>query len=388
MKLDRLEFALSPGLTGRLAALAATGALTALVGISLAPERVWPDLLLAGFFLVGLGLAGLVFIALHYVSGAGWGVAIRRVPEALVALLPAGSLLLALVLLVRPNLYPWFGMAWSDPTGALWFKQLWLSRPFFLLRAAIYLALWLAFGRLIVRTSRQQDEHGDLALTRRNTRLSAAFLVTFGVTFWLASFDWLMSLQPSWYSTIFGVYNFAGLFSSGLAAIILVLLWLQRLGALYETFTEQHRLDLGRLLFAFSTFWAYIWFSQFMLIWYANIPEETSYFLPLVRGDWGWLFVGNLTLNWILPFLILLPRSYKKSPSALAKVSLLVLAGRGLDLYLMTAPRPHPLLTIWELGIALGVLALAGLLVFRALREAPLVPVGDPYLTESLHYHQ
>ena len=175
MKPDRLEFALPPGLTGRLRALAAIGATTALVGFSLAPDRVWPDLLLAGFFLVSLGLSGLVFIALHYVSGAGWGVAIRRVPEALVAVLPAGAVLLWLVLLARPTLYPWFDMAWPDPVGSLWFKQAWLSRPFFLTRAAIYLAIWLAFGCAIVRNSRRQDQ---LRLRHDGTRHSHALLLS------------------------------------------------------------------------------------------------------------------------------------------------------------------------------------------------------------------
>ena len=165
------------------------------------------------------------------------------------------------------------------PERALAFKHFWLSRPFFLMRAAIYSGIWILFAHAIRQRSRRQDHDGDPRWTHENFRLSAAFLVLFGITVTLASFDWVMSLEYHWFSTIFGVYNFAGLFQSGLAAIILVALWLERAGPLKNVLNEAHLHDLGKLLFAFSVFWAYIWFSQYMLIWYTNIPEETSYFV-------------------------------------------------------------------------------------------------------------
>lgn len=391
MKEDRLESPAPASVVTLLQALTVFGGVTVFLGLALAPQRIWGNLLLTALWLLGVGLGGIAFVALQYVSGAGWSVAFRRVPEAMSATLKAGALLLALVLLGHPKLYPWVGKVWEDPEGTLWFKRAWLSQPFFLARSAVYLLTWLAFASAIIRTSRRQDENGEIELTRKNARLSAAFLVAFGLTFCLASFDWVMSLEPMWFSTIFGVYNFAGVLNSGLAVLIILAVWLKGLGPLNRTLTEQHLLDLGRLLFAFCTFWMYIWFSQYMLIWYANIPEETAYFVRRVGGPWGVLFLLNMLVNWAVPFLALLPRASKQNPRILVTVAWVVVAGRFLDLYLMIVPPllgSQPALGVWEAGIWLGALGLTALIVFRALGRASLVPLGDPYLAESLRYHQ
>ncbi len=364
----------------------ALGALTLAAGIFLAPERVWPNFLLVNYYLLGVGLAGLVFVALLYVTTGAWGVALRRVPEAMTAAIPLAALGLGILFLARPSLYSWTQPS-PEPVPA--FRHFWLSQPFFTLRAGLYLLLWIFFARRMVRDSRRQDEDGDLAHTRHNLRRSALFLVIFGVTFWLASYDWIMSLEPSWSSTIFGIYNFAGLFSSGVAAIIVLAVHLERLGPLHGVLTEDHLHDLGKLLFAFSTFWMYIWFSQYMLIWYANIPEETVYFTRRLHGYWQPLFLLNILLNWAVPFLALLSRPAKRRAGTLVKVAVVVLAGRWLDLYLMILPTyvgPQPAFSAWELGLMLGALGLFVLIFFHAFRQAPVVPVRDPYLEESLHY--
>lgn len=389
MKGDLADFVPSPRTVHTLQVLAAFGAVAAIAGFFLAPQRIWPGLLLASYALVCLGLAGLFFVALQYVTGASWSVAIRRVPEAMSAALPVGAIGMLLVLLARPSLYPWRGGHLGPAEGYLGFKQVWLSEPFFLARALFYLVLWLVFRALLLRTSRRQDSTGAFTETQRNIRLGTAFVVLFGISFWLASYDWVMSLEPEWYSTIFGVYNFAGLFESGLAAIAFLVVWL-RSSALRHTVTRDHLQDLSTLLFAFATFWMYIWFSQYMLIWYANLPEETSYFIRRVHGLWGALFVFNVVLNWAVPFLVLLPRANKRNPRVLAATAVVVLVGRALDLYFMILPPfagARPVLGLWELGILSGVVGLFGLTVLRALRQAPLVPIGDPYLGESLHYH-
>lgn len=260
MNRDKLTFSLPEGSARLLRTGLGLGGLTLLAGLLLAPQRIWPNLLLASYFVLGMGLAGAFFVALQYVSGAGWSVALRRIPEAMTMLLPAGAIGLALVFLAKPSLYPWAAASGSGAEALHGFKHAWLNLPFFLARSAVYLAAWMVLALAIVRTSRRQDDDGDVEHTHRNVRLSAIFIVVFGATFWLASYDWIMSLDPHWYSTIFGVYNFAGLFLAGLAAIILLAIWLERLGPLRHILTERHLLDLGRLLFAFSTFWAYIWF--------------------------------------------------------------------------------------------------------------------------------
>ena len=385
------EFVCVPGLKliQRMKILAGIGTITFAAGLYFAPQRTWLNLLLISYYLLGLALAGAVWVTLQYVSGAHWSTALRRVPEAMAGLLPFAALGILAVLIFRPTLYSWTSGLHSDG-GAIGFKRMWLSLPFFRIRAVFYLLGWLGFIWAVLRTSRRQDGDGDLKHTRTSTRLAAAFLVFFGVTFCLASFDWIMSLEPEWYSTIFGFYNFAGAFLSGLAMLALLLVWLQGHSSLKSVIREEHLHDVGKLLFAFSTFWAYLWFSQYMLIWYANLPEETVYYVRRLHGFWQPLFVLNLVLNWVVPFFALLPRMNKQKAGILVRVSIVLLAGRWLDLYLMIMPSfsgGKPRIGLWEIGLVAGLVGVFGLAFFAALRRAPLVPVRDPYLAESLHYH-
>jgi hypothetical protein len=362
----------------------------ALVGAAVfSPPRFWANLLLASFLLVGLGLAGTFFVALQYMCSASWSVAFRRVPEALSSLLPAGGAGLLAILFLHPGLYPWAHPALPGEEALNRFKAVWLSLPFFWARSLFYLALWFVLGRAIRRNSRQQDQYPGAQYTRANIRYSAAYLVAFGLTFWIASMDWIMSLEPYWSTTMFGVYNFAGLFLSGLAAIILVVIYLKQTTSLRDFVNEEHLHDLGKLLFAFSTFWMYIWFSQYMLIWYADIPEETTYYILRQHGFWAPIFLLNIFLNWIIPFVVLMPVSSKRNPSALAKVAIVVLAGRWVDLYLMIFPPlvGQPAFGLWEIGAIVGVAAAAWFVIQRSVHEASLVPLNDPRLEESLHYH-
>jgi hypothetical protein len=369
--------------------MAAIGGVTLLAGLYLAPQRIWLNLLLISYYLLGLALAGAVWVTLQYVSGAHWSTALRRVPEAMTTLLPFAAVGILAVLVLKPSIYPWTNGLASD-SGAIGFKRLWLSLPFFRLRAVVYLLGWLGFVWALLRISRSQDADGDPRHTRLSARLAAAFLVFFGITFCLASFDWIMSLEPEWYSTIFGFYNFAGLFVSGLAALALLLVWLQRHSPMKTVITQQHLHDLGKLIFGFSTFWAYLWFSQYMLIWYANLPDETVYYIRRLEGFWQPLFVLNFFLNWVVPFFALLPRLNKQRPGVLVRVGIVLLAGRWLDLYLMIMPAfspGKPRIGVWEIGMVAGMVGVFVLGLFAALRKAPLVPVRDPYLAESLHYH-
>ena len=389
---DQPRFSLDPVERWSLTALAAIGVIAAAVGSVLAPDRAWGSWLVMGHYAIGLGLAGLCFVAIHYTTGASWSVAIRRIPEGLAGTLLFGSLLLALAFLARPELYPWTSGSLIATGGSEWaFKRWWLSWPFFLVRAAIYCTLWIGFAFAIRRRSRKQDADGDPRWTEGNARLSAAFLVVFGATFSLASIDWTMSLEPQWFSTIFGIYAFAGLFVSGVAAIILVAIWLERRGPLGQILSDDHLHDLGKLLFAFSAFWMYIWFSQYLLIWYTNIPEETSYFERRLHGGWGVLVAANVVLNWIVPFAVLLRRDAKRDRRTLAWVAGTVLIGRWLDLYLMIFPTvvgETPRVGVWEIGVTVGATGAFGLVLAWVLGRAPAVPLADPQLKESLDYGQ
>jgi hypothetical protein len=367
--------------------LAVLGGAALVGGLLQSPQRAWLNLLLVSYYLLSLGLGGLVFVALQYVTGAGWSVGLRRVPEAMAAILPVAALGLAAVFLARPSLYPWFGAPAGEAEALSPLRHAWFQQPFFLARAAFYLACWLALGFALVRTSRRQDRDGDPARSRTNVRLSALFLVVFAVTFWQASQDWLMSLDGDWSSTIFSVYQFGGLFLGGLAAITLLAACLRWLGPFRHVLRGPHVHDLGKLLLGFSGLWGYLWYSQSMLVWYVNNPEEAGWYTRRLHGDWTVLFYLNVALNWIIPMLALLPRVARQRVGVLAAVSLVILAGRWVDLYLQVLPRSGeaPLAgAAWEIGLAVGAAGLFGLVFFVALGRAAVVPVGDPYLAESL----
>jgi hypothetical protein len=365
--------------------LVVLGGVALLYGLSETPDRVWPNVLLVSYYMLGLGLAGIVFVAIQYVSGAGWSVGLRRIPEAMSAVIPLAAVGLGIVFLAKPSLYPWADVSATEASPAL--RRDWYNQPFFLARAAFYVATWLILAFALVRTSRRQDQDHAISHTHGNIRLSAAFLVVFGVTFWLATSDWLMSLEPDWSSTMFAVYQFAGLFLAGLAGIIVLSSLLCWLGPFRRILTQQHIHDLGKLLFGFSTFWMYLWLFQYLLIWYVNNPEETAYFTRRLQPPWRWLFLVNLVLNWGIPFLVLLPRATKQSLGILAAIALVILAGRWLDLYLAILPytgAPTPTAILWEIGLFAGGAGLFALSFFAALGRAAFIPVGDPFLSESL----
>jgi hypothetical protein len=368
-----------------LKSLCAAGATGVAAGLIWQPSLTWASVLMAGYLLTGFGLAGIVFVAIQYACGAGWSTAFRRVPEAMCMILPAGAAVLAIVFLFHPSAY-----SWTSRVPHHGFQEFWLRRPFFLLRAFLYIDAWIGFAATIVHASRRQDSDRSVAHTHRNVRLSVIFLIVFAVTFWLASFDWIMSLEPEWASTIFGIYNFAGMFSGGLALLILLVLWQRHSGPLRDFVNEEHLHDLGKLLFAFSTFWMYIWFSQYMLIWYADISEETAYYIARLHNAWAPLFLLNMILNWAIPFAALLPRGTKRSARALGRVAVVVLAGRLLDVYLLIAPPlvgSRPAFGIGTAGALAGAAGIMLLAFYRGIREAAPVPLNDPYLEESLHYH-
>jgi hypothetical protein len=370
---------------------AIVGALVLLAGLWIAPQRTWADVLLGSFAMICLGLSGIFFVALQYATGAVWSIPLRRVGEAVSGALPVGAAGILSVLILHPTIYPWYGHPLVESEGWMGFKQAWLSYPFFLGRAILFIVVWLLFSRAILKNSRRQDQENGIELSRKNTRLSVGFMVAFGVTFWLASTDWVMSLEPNWASTIFGVYHFAGMFLAGLAVVALLTVFLRSSGPLRHGVTDSQYLDLGRMIVAFATFWMYIWFSQYMLIWYSNLSEETPYMVLRTKSGWGTLMIANLLLNWTLPFLLLLPRKNKMNPRVLMVACLLVLLGRVTDLYLMimpptspTTPRP----TVWDFAMLTVLTCSFALVTLRRFFASEPVPVGDPLFIVGMHGHE
>ncbi|MFN7132977.1 MAG: hypothetical protein ACK4N5_12920 [Myxococcales bacterium] len=369
---------------------APAGLAALLLGMVLDPVRGWSGLLTAAFLFLSISVGATVFLALHHVANAGWTSALKRVPEAVSAWVPFGAASMLLVIPGIHTLYHWSHAEALARDPLLAGKAPYLNVPFFVLRMVLALLVWHVFAMLLRNHSRAQDADGRVGHTRRSVTLSAVFLILFALTFCMASIDWLMSLSPHWFSTIFGFYNVAGMLQATVAFLAVAVVLLRRAGHLRQV-NENHLHDVGKLLFGFSTLWAYMWFSQFMLIWYANLPEETGWYLARTHGGWEWPFYGAIVLGWALPFLLLLPRPAKRNPDHLFRVALLVLAARWLDLYVIVAPSNLETFAgfgLAELGAVVGLGASFLLVVERALNAAPLVAPNDPYLVEGLHHRQ
>lgn len=349
--------------------------------------QLYHSYLLGWLYFVTLGVGGLFFVLLQHVTRAGWSVVVRRLAENIAITLPVLALLFVPLALGLHDLYPWAGHEAHDPVVAL--KAAWLSPGPFVLRAAIYLVAWSVLALWFWRQSALQDQMGALAITRRMQSVAAPALVVFALTLTFAAFDWVMSLAPRWYSTVFGGYVFAGLAMATFALLIVIALMLQRAGLLEGVVTAEHFHDLGKLLFAFVVFWAYIAFSQFMLMWYANMPEETNWFAHRLTPGWKPLSVFLVVGHFVAPFLFLLLRDVKRHRATLWVAALWALLMHWLDLYWLVmpslyaqGPRLHLLdvLTFLAIG-SIFVAALSGAMRLRA-----LVPVNDPRLAESLAF--
>jgi hypothetical protein len=366
--------------------------LTVIAGLLWSPERTWSTLLLSNLYLLFVCLAGALFISIQFLANSGWWVVLRRVPEAMMAGLPIVAILMLSLFFGRAVLYPWAHASAASPAhGEAAWASAYLEPAFVFVRMAIVLGVWVLLARAIRKVSLQQDDDPALAPMhhRRLVTYAALFTVVFAVSFSIGSVDWIMSLEPHWSSTIFAVYVFAGLLVSGLAALTLIVILLRHFGPLEGIVQESHLHDLGKLVFAFSTFWAYIWLSQYLLIWYGNLPEEIPYYAHRTGGPWLRWFLLNPVMNWAVPFLVLLPRASKHNARVLAAVCVLILCGHYLDLYLLIMPETLgvPAIGPLEILVPAGYVSLFIVLTWRALAQAPLVPRHDPYLDESLHHH-
>jgi len=359
-------------------------------------KRVLVSLWHSNVFFVGVSVVGTVFMAIQYVAYAGWSVVVKRINEALSAwLLPGGIVMLVVFLLGRHDIFHWThegimtkGSANYDAIVAG--KAGFLSTPFYLIRMVSYLFIWWAFSQRLRQLSLQEDLNGGTSYFHTSITTAALFLVLFAVTSSMSAWDWVMSVDVHWFSTMFGWYVFASWWVSGIAATTLIAIFLKQAGYL-PMLNSNHFHDLGKFMFGFSIFWTYVWFSQFMLIWYANLPEESVYFnqrLGGFDGRYTWMFYGNLLINFAFPFLALMTRDAKRQMIMLKIVCIAILVGHWSDFYLMLMPGTlkgdNGFLI--EIGIALIFLGAFLILVTRRLAAASLVPVNHPFIEESVHH--
>lgn len=345
---------------------------------------------LTGFvWLATVGLGALFFVLIQHLTRAGWSVIPRRQLEWLTGLLPASAALFLPVAFFAHDLYHhWMGPE-AQADVLIQKKAAYLNPTFFFVRAGVFLAAWSALSLWFWRTSRKQDETGDKELTLRMAARSAPAIIVLGVTLTFAAFDWLMSLDPHWYSTIYGVYVFAGSAVSSLAALALLTLALERKGLLEGITTVEHRHDIGKLLFGFTVFWAYIGFSQYLIIWYGNIPEETVYFRERWEGPWKVVSLVLVFGHFVVPFVALISRMAKRSRLVLGAAAALILAMHYVDIYWLVMPTlgEHGAQPSWiDLAGLLGPLGAGLLVIARRAATGPLYPVRDPRLAESLKF--
>ncbi len=350
--------------------------------------------LLAFTFCWSVVLGSLFFVALQHVTSSVWSVVLRRAAEMLAAPMWLIALLfvplLGLAFLPQgETLFPWTAAHASQDIAP---KAPYLDTTFFVVRNVVFFVIWIGFTLLFVRGSLRQDTgEGVERAAGRMRKYSGPFLVIFAFTVTFASFDWLMSLAPRWYSTIFGTYVFSGMTLTGLAAITLAVLWMRARGWLGKDLVRtDHLYNLGGLLFAFTCFWAYIAFSQYMLIWYGNLPDETFYLVVRTRNGWAGVTVLLAFLRFVIPFFLLLPRSAKAEPKPLAVASVLVILGQLVDLYWIIFPTHHvdtqPIgPAVW--GPSLLLVGVLGLAWAGFLRRHRVVAVGDPKLEKSRRFH-
>ncbi len=380
------------------------GLLTLLIGIFAfhgehGSARLWAGLLQNSSFFLLIALASTFFIGATTLAHGGWQIGFRRVPEAISMAVPVlgGILFLILMIIVfggNDHIYHWLNAHHVHEDKVLSWKSAFLNKGMFTGFTLVTIGLWVLFTIKLRNMSIEEDGWDLSAATGRriiwrNTVWCGGFIVIYtlsvgSTTPWL----WLMSIDSHWYSTMYSWYTFASTWVSGISLIILFLVHLKRNGYL-PMVNEEHLHDMGKLAFAFSIFWTYLWFSQYMLIWYANMPEETAYFQPRVWGEWRPIFFLNLLINFIAPLLYLMKRDTKRNYSSMVFISILIIFGHWLDFWQMVGPGTygHLVFPWYEAGLGLGFVGVIIFLVINNLAKAPLVPKNHPYLKESIVHH-
>lgn len=365
------------------------------LGVSFSQDKYvgWVDYLVFSLYFTTIAASSLFFLALSGVLNASWLTPYKRVPEAMSAFLPVSMIMMIVTAGGLHSIYEWThkDIVANDPILSA--KVAWLNEPRFIITMVLIFVIWNFIGYRMRKISEQQDSANGAEVAKSSVGFSAISIVLFALTICVAAFDWIMSVEPHWFSTIFGVYVFAGSFVSGIAFITLTIITLKGKGY-FKNVNENHLHDLGKWMFGMSVFWAYIWISQYLLIWYANIPEETEYYV-LRHHDWNGVFWFNLFINFVMPFFVLMTRGAKRNMNVLKFIAVVLLFGHFIDLYLMVAPKVfhHHHVHISGYGIVqlaqlVGGFGLFIFVVGRALSKRKLEVDQDPTFAEGAHLHQ
>jgi hypothetical protein len=365
-------------------------------------QRLWANLLVNGFFFFGISLASLFFLALQYVSEMSWGVTTQRIFQAMMSFMPFSAVALLLVFLGGTmhwnHIYHWMAEGVTDPSSEHYDaiiagKSGYLNQAFFWGRTIVYFLVWMYFANWFRKKSIEEDQltiaKGEATpMYKKAIIMGVLFISFFAYTSSSAAWDWLMSIDVHWFSTMFGWYAFSGMWISSIIFSLLLVLYLKSQGYLKEV-NDSHIHDLGKWMFAISMLWSYLWFSQFMLIWYSNIPEEVTYYLERFH-DYKFLYIGTFLTNFILPFFVIMSRDAKRNPVFLVPVALIIFFTHWLDVLIMVLPgtmHDHGQLGAIEIGMFLIFLGFFIMVTLRSLTKAALMPKNHPMYDESKHLH-
>jgi hypothetical protein len=345
---------------------------------------------LANFmYFLSLSLGGLFFVLIMHLTRAGWSVTLRRLAEVVAWAVVPLSVLAVVVLFGMHDLYEWSHAEVVAHDELLQKKQAWLDPTFFAIRVVVYFLVWGLLATYFLRQSRKQDDSGDPSLTTRMEHVAAPGMILYALTVTFAAFDLLMSLTPHWYSTIYGVYYFAGCILGFFALAPVLIAILKRRGFLTRLITPEHSHDLGKLMFGFVVFWAYIAFSQYLLIWYGNLPEETVWYSAREQGVWAWISVFLLFGHFVLPFLMLMSRYPKRKAATLVIGAVWLLVMHWVDVFYLVMPNARPdgsPFRLMDLACFAGIGGLFLAVVIWRLGRTNLIPVNDPRLDEALSF--
>jgi hypothetical protein len=359
--------------------------LVAIVVFKTGASRIWANVLLNNQLFMGISLGAAFFIAVHRVALSGWHTVLQRLPDALTTFLPVAFVLMLVLYFGMSDIYHW--SVYEGHDAVMDVKKVWLNVPFFFIRMIFYFVGWISLTWLMRRNSVTLISSSDIKYHNRRKIFAGLFLAFFGITVTMSSWDWIMSLDAHWDSTIFGWYVFIGMFVTSLTVIILLTWFLKQSGYL-KYLRADHVHDLGILLFAFSIFWTYLWFSQYLLIWYGHLPHETSYFITRLEGFKPFFFI-NLVFNFVIPFFGLIRISSKRNLHWLALIALMVLIGHWIDYWLMIMPAAagdKAGIGFLEVFMTIAYSGAFIFIVFRTLARYPLQVKNDPFLEESLNY--
>ena len=382
------QFTLSPRFKILTAVLIFIGIVALVTGAFTDSSRMWANLLLNNYYFLTVAIGATFWLALQYVSGSGWSAGFLRIPMAIGTFIPVAAITMLPILFGAGHIYHWAHHdALLDPVIA--HKAPYLNMPFFIVRYVLFFAAWILITQLLLRYSRKEDEQGGLNYFHRAQFLSKVYIFVLAVSFSLSAFDWIMSIDVHWFSTIFAVRNFAMAFFHGTVIVALVVIILNNLGYL-PFLNASHLRDFSKYILVLCIIWTYMWFAQYILIWYANIPEETVYYLPRTKGEFRPFFYAELVINFLIPFIPLLSGKLGSRKSVLIPICIALIIGQWIDLYQQIFPGTihHLKIGFTEVGSFIGFLGLFSLVVGWSLSRMPLVPRKHPYIEECLEHHR